>query len=92
MSNFESQNNHKKNERFYYGKKHQILDLPNLIEVQTNSYKWFLEEGLKELFEEINPITDFIGRDLELHFGEYSLDEPKIDEVTAKEKIGRAHV
>jgi len=86
MSNFESQNNHKKNERFYYGKKHQILDLPNLIEVQTNSYKWFLEEGLKELFEEINPITDFIGRDLELHFGEYSLDEPKIDEVTAKER------
>ncbi|MFH1890543.1 MAG: DNA-directed RNA polymerase subunit beta [Candidatus Kuenenbacteria bacterium] len=76
----------KNNERFYFGEKHQILDLPNLIETQTDSYKWFLEEGLKELFDEINPIVDFIGRDLELHFGDYAFDEPKFDEVTAKER------
>src|SRR3990167_6611366 len=62
------------------------LPLPDLIEIQKSSYKWFLEEGLKELFDEISPIRDFIGRDLELYFCEYYLDEPKFDEVTSREK------
>jgi len=60
--------------------------MPNLIEVQKNSFNWFLEEGLTDLFDEISPITDFIGRDLELFFEEYYLDEPKFDEVESKEK------
>ena len=65
---------------------HASVSLPNLIEVQKNSYSWFLEEGLKELFDEISPIRDFTGRDIELYFGDYYLDEPKFDELTSKEK------
>jgi len=62
------------------------VSLPNLIEIQLNSYDWFWEKGLKELLKEINPITDFTGKDLELWFEDYYLDEPKFDEVTAKNK------
>src|SRR3989339_375136 len=51
--------------------------LPNLIEIQTNSYKWFLKEGIKELLDEISPITDFSGKKLELHFLDHSVGEPK---------------
>lgn len=61
-------------------------DLPDLIESQKSSYKWFVEEGLKELFEEVNPIKDYIGRDLELYFSDYTLDEPRFDEVTARKR------
>ena len=43
----------------------EVMPMPDLIEIQTDSYKWFLQEGLAELFDEINPVTDFIGRDLE---------------------------
>ncbi|MEK7496451.1 MAG: DNA-directed RNA polymerase subunit beta, partial [Patescibacteria group bacterium] len=60
--------------------------LPDLVEVQRTSYDWFFKEGLKELFDEISPIRDFIGRDLELYFLDYTLDEPKFDEVTARAK------
>ena len=76
----------KQDDRYYFTQRHEVVDLPNLIEVQTNSYNWFLKEGLKELFDEINPIKDFIGRDLELYFTDYTLDEPKFDEVVAKER------
>ena len=65
---------------------HDATNLPNLTEVQRTSYQWFLEEGLKELFEEISPVTDFTGRDLELHLDDYYLDEPRFDEVQAKAK------
>ena len=63
-----------------------MVSLPNLIETQINSYAHFLEKGLNELLNEINPITDFTGKDLELFFEDYYLDEPKYDEVTAKNK------
>ncbi len=63
-----------------------MVSLPNLIETQLNSYDWFLEKGLRDLLTEINPITDFTGKDLELSFSDYYLDEPKYDEVTAKNK------
>ncbi|PIR06594.1 MAG: DNA-directed RNA polymerase subunit beta [Candidatus Komeilibacteria bacterium CG11_big_fil_rev_8_21_14_0_20_36_20] len=72
--------------RKYFTTLREAIPLTNLIEVQKKSYDWFFAEGLKELFEEISPITDFIGRDLELHFLNYYLDEPKFDEVTAKSK------
>ncbi|MEK7619840.1 MAG: DNA-directed RNA polymerase subunit beta [Patescibacteria group bacterium] len=62
------------------------MDVPDLIEVQRRSYRWFYEEGIKELFQEVTPITDFIGRDLELYFDDYYLDEPKFDEKTSREK------
>ena len=60
--------------------------LPNLVEVQTKSYEWFFKEGLKELFDEISPIEDFTGELYSLSFGDFHLEEPKIDEKTAKEK------
>ncbi len=63
-----------------------MVSLPNLIEAQVASYEWFMKEGLKELLDEVNPIKDFTGKDLELSFGEYYLDEPKYDEKTSKSK------
>ncbi|OGE82479.1 MAG: DNA-directed RNA polymerase subunit beta [Candidatus Doudnabacteria bacterium RIFCSPLOWO2_01_FULL_44_21] len=62
------------------------MEMPNLIEAQIRSYKWFWEKGLKELFAEINSIKDFTGKNLELFFGDYYLDKPKYDEKTAKER------
>lgn len=63
-----------------------MVSLPNLIEAQVDSYNWFLEKGLKELLDEVNPIKDFTGKDLELKIVDYYLDEPKYDELTAKGK------
>jgi len=76
----------KKNPRRYFSPLHESIEMPNLIEVQLNSYNWFLKEGLKELFEETSPITDFIGRDLELYLLDYYTDEPKFDEQTSRSK------
>ncbi len=64
----------------------EVLPMPDLIEIQKDSYTWFLKEGLLELFDEINPVTDFIGRDLELYLEDYYLDEPKFSEVESREK------
>ena len=64
----------------------EVMDLPNLIEMQTQSYRWFFEKGLTELFEEISPVHDFTGKNLELHFGQYFLDKPKFSEIIAKER------
>lgn len=72
--------------RNFFGRKHETNNLPNLIEVQLNSYKWFFERGIKELLSEINPIRDFTGKNLELSFNDYYLDKPKHDEVTARER------
>ncbi len=62
-----------KNVRLSYSKIKEALDMPNLIEVQKNSYKWFIEEGLKEVFHDISPITDHSGK-LVLEFFDYKLD------------------
>jgi len=64
----------------------EVMPMPDLIEIQKDSYSWFLKEGLVELFDEINPVADFIGRDLELYFEDYYLDEPKFSEVESREK------
>ncbi|OGY43927.1 MAG: DNA-directed RNA polymerase subunit beta [Candidatus Buchananbacteria bacterium RIFCSPHIGHO2_01_FULL_39_14] len=72
--------------RRYFTPQKDSVPMPDLIEVQKNSYQWFLDHGLGELFEEVSPIRDFIGRDFELYFGRYYLDEPKFDEVTSKQK------
>ncbi len=76
----------KDTERKFFGLGNDVMALPDLIEVQTFSYRWFIENGIRELFDEINPIKDFIGRDLELSFENYYLDEPKFDEKTSREK------
>ncbi len=59
-----------------YAKLPQVLDVPDLIRVQTDSYRWFQEEGLMELFEEISPIKDFTGNRLELSFLNYEFRQP----------------
>ena len=50
-----------KSMRMSYSRQKEVLQMPNLIEVQTDSYKWFLDEGLKEVFDDISPITDYSG-------------------------------
>ncbi len=64
----------------------EVLPLPNLIEIQLNSFEWFVTEGLTELFDEINPIEDFTGSSLALYLRDFHFDEPKYDEKTAKIK------
>lgn len=74
-----------------FSKIKEIADLPNLIEIQVDSYKWFLEEGLKEVFEDISPIEDYTGN-LILEFVDYSLDEkPKYDIEECKERDATYH-
>ena len=61
--------NKTKNTRMSYSRQKEVLEMPNLIEVQKDSYKWFLEEGLKEVFNDISPIADYSGH-LSLEFVE----------------------
>ncbi|MDI3533708.1 MAG: DNA-directed polymerase subunit beta [Thermosediminibacterales bacterium] len=69
-----------------FSKIDSVMELPNLIEIQHDSYKWFLEEGLKEIFEDISPIEDFTGN-LILEFVDYKLDEnPKYSVEECKER------
>ncbi len=73
-------------ERKTFSATEDAMELPNLVEVQRHSYNWFFEEGMHELFSEISPVKDFIGRDLELYFDDYYLDDPKFDEKTSRAK------
>ncbi|WP_251867258.1 DNA-directed RNA polymerase subunit beta [Enterococcus malodoratus] len=66
----------KHRERRSFAQISEVLELPNLIEIQTDSYQWFLDEGLREMFEDILPIEDFNGN-LSLEFVDYELKEPK---------------
>ena len=72
-------------ERWSYSRIREVLDMPNLIEIQQNSYRWFLDEGLREMFRDISPIQDFTGN-LVLEFIDYSLGEPKYDVEECKER------
>ncbi len=63
-----------------------VYTAPNLVEIQTQSYDWFIKKGLKELFEEISPIKDHTGKELELSFLDYHFDQPKYTEAKAIEK------
>lgn len=68
-----------------YSRINEVLEVPNLIEIQQKSYEWFLEEGLREMFQDISPIQDFTGN-LVLEFIDYSLGEPKYTVDDAKER------
>ncbi len=72
-------------ERLSFARIEEVLDLPNLIEVQQWSYRWFLEEGLRETFADVSPIQDFTGN-LLLEFGDYSFDPPKYSVEECKER------
>ncbi len=68
----------KKNVRMSFQRQKEVLEMPNLIEVQKNSYQWFLDEGLKEVFDDISPIADYSGK-LSLEFVDFKLCEDEID-------------
>ena len=69
-----------------YSRIKEVLEMPNLLEVQKNSYKWFLDEGLQEVFEDVSPITDFNGN-LMLEFTDFTLDStPKYSLEECKER------
>src|SRR3989344_1831068 len=65
--------------------KKPLAPLPNLVEMQTKSYKWLVEKGVRELFEEFSSISDYSKKKFELSFVDFSLDEPKFDEYYARE-------
>ena len=69
-----------------YGADYSESEAPNLVQVQLDSYNWFLNYGLKELLKEVSPVEDWTSKELELHFIDYKLDEPKYDERTSIEK------
>ena len=63
---------------------HKETEIPNLLEIQRASYEWFLASGLRSLLDEVSPITDFSGKELEVSFGDYKFEEPKYNEVEAR--------
>ena len=72
-------------ERVYFTSGDNALPLPNLIAHQKDSWRWFVEEGLSEIFSEVNPIDDYTGQKLSLKFGKYYFGEPKNTDQFAKE-------
>jgi len=74
-----------KRERWSFARIQEVLEMPNLIEIQQNSYAWFLREGLREMFYDISPIQDFTGN-LILEFVDYTLGEPKYSVEDCKER------
>ena len=66
-----------KTSRMSYSRQKEVLEMPNLIEVQKNSYEWFLDEGLKEVFDDISPIADYSGH-LSLEFVDFTLCENEV--------------
>jgi len=75
----------RKRERRDYSRVKMNIDLPNLIEVQTQSFEWFVTEGLNELFQDISPIENFTG-DLELWFSDFEFADEKHTLLETKEK------
>ena len=77
---------HGKNTRMSYGKIREVIEMPNLIEIQKDSYDWFIKEGLKEVFHDVSPIADYAGN-LVLEFIDYRIDmTPKYDIEECKER------
>lgn len=69
-----------------FAKLPQVLPVPNLVQVQLDSFHWFQEEGLKELFQEISPIQDFTGSRLELHFVDYEFRQPQFTQEECRQQ------
>jgi DNA-directed RNA polymerase subunit beta len=72
--------------RSNYGRIADKLEVGNLIQTQLDSFGWFRREGLRELFDEINPITDYTGKNYELRFLDYEFGEPKFDEEECRQR------
>jgi len=82
---YDSKKTNNKNERVYFTKQNNVIDLPNLVDHQNRSFNWFVEEGLGELLAEISPIEDYTGAKLSLSFKDYHFNEPKMSESEARE-------
>lgn len=74
-----------KNQRVFFTSQTDNLSLPSLVDHQNKSFQWFIDEGLKELLDEISPIEDYTGTKLILNFKDYHFDKPKISELEARE-------
>jgi DNA-directed RNA polymerase subunit beta len=72
-------------QRYSYGRIREVLEIPNLIEIQQQSYEWFLSSGLRDLFQDVSPIQDFTGN-LLLEFVDYALGDPKYSVEECKER------
>ena len=72
--------------RQYWGKIEKSLPELDLLSIQKQSYKWFIEEGIREVIDEISPIEDFTGKNWELILDDYKLGDPKISEELALSK------
>jgi len=72
--------------RMSFSKINEVAEMPNLIEIQTESYEWFIKEGLYEVFEDISPIKDYAGN-LVLEFIDYSLSDPSTDRRNVKNEM-----
>src|SRR5581483_4437920 len=72
--------------RHSFGKIEDKLEVGNLIQTQLDSFNWFRKEGLRELFDEINPITDYTGKNYELRFLDYKFGAPKYDEEECRQR------
>src|SRR3989338_6147585 len=80
------QSQHTRPKKIFSRFKEPLLALPDLVEVQTSSYEWLIKEGLKEIFKEFSPISDYSGKKFSLEFLDFTIDEPKFDEYHAKEQ------
>jgi len=72
-----------KSVRMSFSRQKEVLEMPNLIEIQKDSYQWFLDEGLKEVFEDISPISDFAGH-LSLEFVDFTLCKRRSQNIRSK--------
>src|SRR3972149_3685729 len=72
--------------RLYWGREYTDLPQLDLTLVQRESYQWFLEQGIRELVEEVSPMTDFTGKNWELSFGDYYFGRPRLTPAQAREK------
>jgi DNA-directed RNA polymerase subunit beta len=72
-------------EKKYFARyKKPLVEFPNLIEDQLNSFNWLIEKGLKEVFKEFSPINDYSEKKFQLEFASFALGEPKFDEEYTK--------
>lgn len=75
-------------DRYFFTERDEDIPLPDLIGVQKQSFEWFIQDGIKEIFEEISPITDFSGKKMELHFLSHRFEKPKHTLQEARRKMG----
>src|SRR3989344_5375514 len=85
FSFFAMPNAQKLEKKYFSLYKKSLVDVPNLLETQVDSYKWLIQHGLKEVFKEFSPIRDYSEKKFELEFASFFLSEPKYDEYYAKQ-------